>query len=187
MNRFRLVHAFAVLGCLAMAPSAFAQSGATDPDAAAVTDDAGEAAEIKAWIKELEDARARLRDANERLARLDAIKGRGAANRYPRGDAKAKYLSEIQSAQDERDDAVRAFPQVVEDARRAGVPPGVLSDYEDEADAMVAAADAAADDTDDPYQPENTDDNEYEAQNTDDAEYKATNTDDAEEADPSDD
>lgn len=167
MKRLRLLHAFAIFGCLATAPAAFAQGGATDPNAGAVADESGDAGDVKAWTKQLEDARARLHDANERLARLGAAKGRGAARRYPRGEAKQKYLAEIQSAKSERDDALRAFPQVVEDARRAGVPPGVLSDYEDEADAMVAAADSAAEDTDDAYEPENTDD--------------------AEEADPSDD
>lgn len=175
MRRLALSFALAFFGCLAAVTTAPAQGGSAAPDAAAAA--AGEADEIKVWVKQLEDARARLSAANGDVVRLDDAKGRGAARRYPRGDVKEKYIAELQAALVERDAARRAFPQVVEDARRAGVPAGVLSDYEDEADAAVAAADAEPVGA---YQPENTDDAEYQATNTDDAESRATNTDDAE-------
>ena len=129
-------------------------------------------------MKQLEDARARLHAASQRVDELENAKGRGAARRYPRGDAKQQYLADLASAHAERSDARRALPVVVEDARRAGVPAGVLSDYEDEAEAAMAA-----DDDDDSERSEGA----YEAEDTDDAEYRAENTDDAEEAEPSDD
>jgi hypothetical protein len=183
MKRFAFVSAFALALALAIAaglapvPHASAQSGATDPDAAGVGDGADEAAAMAAWIKQLDEARARLRDASDRVQELENAKGRGAARRYPRGDAKEQYLAALEAARNERNDARRAFPVVVEDARRAGVPAGVLSDYEDEADAAMAAADDDSEESD----------GAYEAENTDDEEYRPANTDDAEASDPADD
>lgn len=175
MNRFPFLLALGFAAWLAAPLPASAQAGATDPGTAAGADDAGD--EMKAWVEQLDDARARLHDADERVARLENAKGRGAARRYPRGDAKEAYLADLAAAREERNDARRAYPEVVEDARRAGVPNGVLADYEDEAEAALAAADA---------EPERADGG-YEAENTDTDESAAANTDDAEAADPADD
>jgi hypothetical protein len=178
MRRFGFALALGIVTWLAAGLHASAQSGAADPGTAGVSDEANDAEdEMAAWVKQLEDARARLHAASQRVDELENAKGRGAARRYPRGDAKQQYLADLASAHAERNDARRAFPVAVEDARRAGVPAGVLSDYEDEAEAAMAAADA---------EPERSD-GAYEAENTDDDEYQAANTDDDEEADPADD
>lgn len=145
MRRFAAFALALGIGALcAGAPPASAQAGATDPDAAAIAQDAD--AEIEAWVKQLEDGRMRLRDARERVHRLEDAKGRGAARRYPRGDAKAAYIADLEAAHAELDDARRALPDLVEEARRAGVPAGVLSGYEDE---IEAEPDLAADVSDD--------------------------------------
>ncbi|MCU0670909.1 MAG: hypothetical protein MUF70_16390, partial [Myxococcota bacterium] len=166
MNRFTLALALALTAGLAAAPPASAQAGATDPGAASTEAED----ETAAWMKQLEDARLRLRDASERVDRLENAKGRGAARRYPRGDAKAAYLADLAAARAERDDARRSYPDIVDDARRAGVPPGLLSDYEEEAETALAAAEAddETERSDDSYEAENTDLSEYEAAGTDD-------------------
>jgi hypothetical protein len=127
-----------VLACFVAAPVA---TYAAD-DAAAEQ----EQAELDAWVKRLDEAKARLAAADRQLEALGATKGRGAHRRYPRGDAKDKYLQDLEAAQAEREDAARALPDLVEEARRGGVPPGVLSDYEDFASANPPNADYDADD-----------------------------------------
>jgi hypothetical protein len=134
----RLAWLALVMACLVAAPVA---TFAAD-DAAAEQ----EQAELDAWVKKLDDAKERLAAADRQLEVLGGTKGRGAHRRYPRGDAKEKYLADLAAAQDEQADAARALPELIEEARREGVPPGVLSDYEDYASAHPA--NAAADDGD---------------------------------------
>jgi len=121
---------------------AFAASPAAAPnDAAAAAED-----ESAGWLKRLEEARARLDTATRRLTALGGIKGRGAHRRYPRGDAKEKYLEDLEAARKEYNEAERALPELIEEARRAGIPPGVLARYEepaepDESDAINETGD----------------------------------------------
>jgi len=133
---------FAVaFACAVCAPTpAWAQSGAVDPDA----DQAEEVSaddEQAAWIKRLDEAAARLAAAQRQVDGLEGAKGRGAARRYPRGDAKEKYLDDLAAAQKELADAKEAMPELLEEARRAGVVPGVLDRYE----SMGAIADSDSD------------------------------------------
>ncbi|RIK98756.1 MAG: hypothetical protein DCC71_20820 [Proteobacteria bacterium] len=122
-------YALAVAASLALAAPAMAQRGATDPNAIAAEEQEAEA--LAAWTKRLGEARARLDAAERELAELEGAKGRGAHRRYPRGEAKGKYLERLDAARSERDAAARALPELLEEARRAGVPNGVLSRYEE--------------------------------------------------------
>lgn len=124
------------------AAPAFAQSGAETAAEPVAVDDAGD--DEAAWVKRLEEGAARLSAAQQRVDELEHAKGRGASRRYPRGEAKEQYLEQLAEARAELSAAREEMPELLEDARRAGVMPGVLDRYE------TAAAAAAADgDTDD--------------------------------------
>jgi TolA-binding protein len=128
-------------------PSRASAEEADAPVASAEDEGEGEDAEVARLVKQLDAAKQRLDDAQRRLGELEGAKGRGAARRYPRGDAKAKYLEDLKQTRAEYEAARRALPDVVEDARRAGLPPGVLEPYEAAAEAAspVASADEDAD------------------------------------------
>jgi hypothetical protein len=110
----------------------------TDASAEASDDDA----EVVGWVKQLDDAQLRLELAQKELDTLANAKGRGAARRYPRGDAKAKYLDDLANTRTEYEAARRALPDLVEEARRAGVPVGLLEKYESAAEAAAPMANA---------------------------------------------
>lgn len=134
-----------VLFCLLAAvvvrvPAAAEEQEPLATDASAETGD--EAAEIARWVKQLDDSKMRLEVAQKQLETLSNAKGRGAARRYPRGDAKAKYLDDLAQTRTEYEAARRALPDAVEEARRAGVPAGVLEPYESLAEAAAPMANA---------------------------------------------
>lgn len=138
----------AVLFCTLAAftlPLRTGAAGAHSPAASATDEGEGEDAEVASLLKQLDAAVQRLDDAHRRLAQLEGAKRRGAARRYPRGDAKAKYLEDLKQTRAEYEAARRALPDVVEEARRAGVPPGVLEPYEAAAEAASPAASADED------------------------------------------
>lgn len=132
---FCLVATIAVL-----APAAAEEQAPPAADASAEANDGD--AEVARWAKQLDDAKLRLEVAQKQLDTLTNAKGRGAARRYPRGDAKAKYLDDLAETRTEYEAARRALPDVVEEARRAGVPAGVLEPYEALAEAAAPMANA---------------------------------------------
>jgi hypothetical protein len=97
------------------------------PGAAEVADPAA------TWVKQLDAAKARLVAARRQVAELEAARSRAITRNYPRGEARARILSDLDKAQKELDSAQQAFPDLLEQARRAGVPAGVLQSYEDDA------------------------------------------------------
>jgi hypothetical protein len=116
---------------------------AAPPAAPAARDKAAAGADDQAgWTQRLDEAAARITSAQKSVDQLLGAKGRGAARRYPLGDAKAKYLKDLDDAQKELADAKRALPALLEEARRAGVPPGILDRYEN----LVVESAATADD-----------------------------------------
>ncbi len=126
-------------------------ASAEEPDstAASAADESQDGgAEVARLVKQLDDAKQRIDAAQRRLEQLENAKGRGASRRYPRGDAKAKYLEELKLTRAEYEAARRAMPDVVEDARRAGLPPGVLEPYEAAAEAAAPVASSDDDVTD---------------------------------------
>jgi len=133
------------LFCTVVALALPSRSVAITADApAAGAADKGEEAdtEITAWVKKLDGAKLRLDVAQQELDKLTNAKGRGAARRYPRGDAKAKYLESLEKARAEYGAARTALPDVVEDARRAGISAGLLDSYSAAAEAAAPAASA---------------------------------------------
>lgn len=116
-----------VLLVLAADP-ALAQQGAAVSEEPVVAENAED--EVAAWVARLDEAAKRLAAAQKRVAELEGAKGRGASRRYPRGEAKEKYLEQLEEARTELAEAQEAMPELLEDARRAGVLPGVLDRYE---------------------------------------------------------
>lgn len=141
MKSLCLTFLFCTLTAVALPVRSAAES--TDaPATAASDDDEGARAEGSEWVKKLDDAKLRIDLAQRQVDQLSNAKGRGAARRYPRGDAKAKYLDELKAARSEYDAALRALPDVIDEARRAGIPPGQLEPYEAAAEADPPAANA---------------------------------------------
>ncbi len=169
---------------LATAAPASAQGAASIADESEV--------EVAGWVKRLDDAKARLDIAQHQLTGYENEKSRGAARRYPRGDAKVKYLEGIRNSAAAYEAARIELPALIEEARQAGIEPGVLDPYETAAAAAVpvteltddAAAQANPGDDDveeaDPGD-EGVDDNVTTPTNTDTSEAPATNTDTQEE------
>lgn len=123
---------------------------ANDAPTSAASDEAqGSDSEAVVWTKKLDDAKMRLDLAQRQVDQLGNAKGKGAARRYPRGDAKEKYLDQLAAARDEYDAAQRALPDVIDEARRAGIPPGQLEPYEAAAEAAAPAANADDDASED--------------------------------------
>ena len=152
MRLVLLVLAFLAFAAVQPAAPRAEDTGAS-ADPSAVADEATEEeAERASWLKKLDEAKQRLDVAQRELDALENVKGRGASRRYPRGDAKGKYLEDLAAARTEYEDARRALPEVVEEARRAGIEPGVLDPYEQAAEAAAPAAnadDASSDEDDD--------------------------------------
>jgi multidrug efflux pump subunit AcrA (membrane-fusion protein) len=141
MKSLLLTFSFCALAALTLPSRAVA--GTTDAPATAAAGESKEAdAEISGWVRKLDDAKLRLEFAQRQLDELTNAKGRSAARRYPRGDAKAKYLDDLKNTRTEYEAAQRALPEVLEDARRAGIAPGVLEPYEVAAAAAGPAASA---------------------------------------------
>lgn len=101
------------------------------PPPAASANSAGISAE------EIEEWRQTLLEAQERVdrAQLDVAVAqqafRKARQRKRRGDERGELLATVQAAEQELEDAEADLPRLLEQARRAGVPPGVLGEFED--------------------------------------------------------
>jgi len=141
MKSLILTFLFCTIAALALPSRAVAE--AADAPATAASDEAD--AELTSWVKKLDEAKLRFDVAQRQLDQLTNAKGRGAARRYPRGDAKAKFLEDLENARVEYEAARAALPEVVEEARRAGVAPRVLEPYESAAEPAAPPANADAD------------------------------------------
>jgi chromosome segregation ATPase len=88
------------------------------------------AEEIEQWRKTLLGAQERVDGANQQVA-LAQQAYRDARKRKRRGGERAELLEALKSAEQELADAESALPELLDEARRAGVPPGVLREFED--------------------------------------------------------
>jgi len=88
------------------------------------------AEEIEGWREMLAQARERVANAQEELAAATQAH-RDARKRKRRGEERAELLAAREAAERELALAEDALPDLVEQARRAGVPPGVLGEFED--------------------------------------------------------
>ena len=92
-------------------------------------------------MKSLEDHARKLRELRKTAAALEAEVGEALSRRYPRGEEKARLLAANERAKKDLAEAEAQLPELVEQARQAGVPQGLLQDYEDLADEYAAKND----------------------------------------------
>jgi hypothetical protein len=88
------------------------------------------AEEIEGWREMLAQARERVEKAQEEVAAAQQAH-RDARKRKRRGAERGELLAAREAAERELALAEDALPDLVEQARRAGVPPGVLQEFED--------------------------------------------------------
>jgi predicted nucleic acid-binding Zn-ribbon protein len=86
--------------------------------------------EIEGWRQTLAQARERVEEAQEEVAAVQQAY-RDARKRKRRGTERAELLAAREAAERELAEAEEEFPGLLEQARRAGVPPGVLGEFED--------------------------------------------------------
>lgn len=86
-------------------------------------------AQQQAWAERLAGASAELAAAREKVAELEAAYSEAEHEHYPRGEARGELESELAAAREARDRAEERLPELVEEARRAGVLPEVLRPY----------------------------------------------------------
>jgi hypothetical protein len=130
MTRASVLGAIACAIALSLGPGA--RAAEDEPPRAAAEETPGEEAEEWAgWLETLDESLQRIRVAQARIRELENAKGRGAHRQYPRGEAKATYLRELEQARKELAESLAQHPDLLEQARQAGVPAGVLADYEE--------------------------------------------------------
>lgn len=117
--------AAALAACL-LGPAAWAEPEAPGKEAAAPAGAATPEDAMAVWEAQLDAARQRIERARERVTAALASYSRARHDRYPRGAALAAIEEERQAAELELRDAESALPKLMEQARREGVPPGVL-------------------------------------------------------------
>ncbi len=86
--------------------------------------------EVGLWAERLEQSHVALGEAETRFARAQAAYMDWRQRKRPRGDAKAELMTELEAARVALEREQSRFPELLEQARRAGVPPGVLRTYE---------------------------------------------------------
>jgi hypothetical protein len=91
---------------------------------------AGAADDYSAWIRTLEQSEQRVKDLRARVAILQTMVDKSVSRRYPSGPPKAKMISDLAQAKQDLAEAEARHPDLLEQARHAGVPPGILQQYE---------------------------------------------------------
>jgi chromosome segregation ATPase len=118
------------LALLVALPLAAAFAAAGDP--AKPNEGAGVSSEevAAAWEARLSEAQARLTTARERVATSERALTRARHRNYPRGEALDELVASAEEARKELAAAEEEFPELLEQARAAGVEPGVLRRFE---------------------------------------------------------
>jgi hypothetical protein len=109
-------------------PSAAQES---PPPAAPSAESAGSAKEVGEWRERLLEAQQRLESARERAAATQHAYRDWRQRKRPRGEKKEELLAKLEGAEQELAEAEAELPVLLDEARRAGVPPGVLREFED--------------------------------------------------------
>lgn len=110
------------LVCLAalLAPSAvLAQNPLYLPDA-----------QQQAWAGRLAAAQQDIAEARERVAELEAAYSQARHSQHPRGDEREVLQEKLVDAKSELEQAEQRLPELVEQARQAGVYPAILRPYQ---------------------------------------------------------
>jgi chromosome segregation ATPase len=113
-----LLLGLAACGVISLAATPVAR--ASDPESRVVAE----------WRQRLDAGRDRLELATAQLESARDTYQDWRQRKYPRGKRKEELVAELKSAESELAKAEAAWVELQEDARRAGVPPGVLRDYE---------------------------------------------------------
>lgn len=132
-----LLGLLACAALLAATPPASAQERADASGAEAIAPDPG--ADWATWIGTLEDEAKKLRELEKTVAALDAEVSRARSRRYPRGAERERLFAAHERARNDLADARRQLPELLEQARRAGVPQGMLQEYEALAETPASA------------------------------------------------
>lgn len=88
------------------------------------------AAQWADWVRRLDDGSQRLGEARARADQAEAAVTLMLARHYPAGEAKAKLLKEREEARADLARAQQEYPELLDEARRDGVPESVLEPYE---------------------------------------------------------
>ena len=91
---------------------------------------AGAAEEIDEWRQTRLEARERLDEAQVQVTVAQQA-FRNARHRKRRGDERGELQAALGAAEQELAEAEAQLPVLLDEARRAGVPPGVLREFED--------------------------------------------------------
>lgn len=98
---------------------------------------AAEARDAK-WSERLNDAQMRLDLARQRVVEREAALSRARHREYPRGEALAEIERDLEKARKDLTEAERELPDLIEQARLAGVSPAVLLRFESDEPAAGA-------------------------------------------------
>jgi hypothetical protein len=128
MRRFGLAALWVALGIL-FAPPAPSLGDPAKPS------ESGELSSVTvaAWIDRIEAAAAQLEKTRAQLRANEAALSRARHRRYPRGEALQTLETSVESGRAALEAAEAELPALLEQARRAGVPPGTLLRFEPEA------------------------------------------------------
>ena len=92
--------------------------------------DVDDAVAIAEWRTKLDDARVALEEARHRYEAAHDAYADWRQRKIPRGVRKEQLVREVAEAETALAETQAAWQGLQEEARRAGVPPGVLRDYE---------------------------------------------------------
>ncbi len=120
-----LIRILVAVSILAAAEAAISQPAAVPADGAPTAEQHQE------WLRALDEEVERLHASRAKAAELERKITEARRRRYPRGEALGALERELKEARDTQAQARATLPELVERARRGGVPPGVLRRYED--------------------------------------------------------
>lgn len=113
---------------------------AAEPSARAVSQ------EHQAWVARLEIARTRLIRARAAIRESDERYGKTRQRHRLRGETKRELLTEREVEEMELAAAESSWPELLEGARQAGVPPGLLRPFQDAFPEPTEGAPSSVDD-----------------------------------------
>jgi hypothetical protein len=87
---------------------------------------------VQAWIDRIEAVAADLEKTRAQLRANEGALSRARHRRYPRGEALAELEASVEAGRAALAKAEAELPELLEQARRAGVPPGELRRFEPE-------------------------------------------------------
>lgn len=98
----------------------------------------GEEMDWQSWVQQLQESADKVRDLRRINAKMDDEVSAMRSRRYPRGEEKQRLLDAQGRARDDLAEAEALHTDLLEQARQADVPPGLLQDYEEVAELPAA-------------------------------------------------